>query len=72
MESNGWENFNVNKLMEVLSEILSEKYGCKITMTAIPRDQATPELLERDAEIKRKREAELNKTAPKKAPKKAS
>ena len=72
MERNGWENFNVNKLMEVLSEILSEKYGCKITMTAIPKDQAPPELLERDAELKRKREAELNKTATKKVPKKAS
>ena len=72
MESNGWENFNVNKLMEVLSEILSEKYGCKITMTAIPRDQATPEQLAHDAEIKRKREAERNKTATKKEPRKAS
>ena len=60
---NGWENFNVNKLMEVLSEILSEKYGCKITMKAIPRDQASPELLARDAELKRKREAELKKAA---------
>lgn len=30
---------NVDKLMKVLSEILSEKYGCKVTLTAIPKDQ---------------------------------
>jgi hypothetical protein len=35
---------NVHKLMEVLSEILSEKYGCKITMRAIPKDQVNEEI----------------------------
>lgn len=34
---------NVDKLMKVLSEILSEKYGCKITLTAIPKDQVKEE-----------------------------
>ena len=32
------DRINVDKLMQVLSEILSEKYGCKITMKAIPKD----------------------------------
>ena len=32
--------FPVHRLMEILSQILSEKYGCKITMTAIPKNQA--------------------------------
>lgn len=32
--------FAVERLMQVMSEILSDKYGCKITMTAIPKDQA--------------------------------
>ena len=30
---------SINKMMEVLSEILSEKYGCKITMTAKLKDE---------------------------------
>lgn len=29
---------NVNKLMKTLSEILSEKHGCKVTITATPKD----------------------------------
>lgn len=29
--------FDVNKLMQVMSEILSDKYGVKITMRAIPK-----------------------------------
>ncbi len=29
---------DVNKLMAVLSDILSEKHGCKITMTARPKE----------------------------------
>lgn len=37
---------NVDRLMKVLSEILSEKYGCKITMTAIPKEQYYRELEE--------------------------
>lgn len=32
--------FDVKKLMQVMSEILSDKYGMKITMTAVPKDQA--------------------------------
>lgn len=32
------DKLNVDKLMQVLSEILSKKYGCKITMRAIPKD----------------------------------
>ena len=42
MENN--ENkLNVDRLMKVLSEILSEKYGCKVTLTAIPKDQVKEE-----------------------------
>ena len=58
-----FSKLNINKLMEVLSEILSNKYGCKITMTAIPRDQATPEQLAEEAERKQKRAALLEKLA---------
>ena len=32
--------FDIPKLMQVLSEILSDNYGCTIIMTAIPKDQA--------------------------------
>lgn len=28
---------NINRLMETLSSILSDKYGCKITVRAIPK-----------------------------------
>ncbi len=31
---------SVTKLMAVLSDILSEKYGCQITMTARPKNSA--------------------------------
>ena len=31
---------DIPKLMQVLTEILSDKYGCTITMTAIPKDQS--------------------------------
>lgn len=31
--------FDIDRLMQVLSEILSDKYGCKVTLTAIPKDQ---------------------------------
>jgi len=31
--------FDVQRLMEVMSEILSDKYGVKVTMTAVPKDQ---------------------------------
>lgn len=31
---------DVNRLMEVLSEILSDEYGMKVTLTAKPREEA--------------------------------
>lgn len=31
--------FDIDRLMKVLSEILSDKYGCKVTLTAVPKDQ---------------------------------
>ena len=34
---------NIEKLMATLSEILSEKYGCNITITAIPKDSVKTE-----------------------------
>ena len=34
------DKLNVDRLMEALSEIFSDKYGVKITMRAIPKDQA--------------------------------
>ena len=34
---------NIEKLMATLSEILSEKHGCKITITAIPKDEKVEE-----------------------------
>lgn len=33
--------FDVDRVMKVMSEILSDKYGCKITMTAIPKSEIT-------------------------------
>ena len=32
--------FDSDRLMKVMSEILSDMYDCKITLTAIPKDQA--------------------------------
>lgn len=34
--------FDVNKIMQVMSEILSDKYGLKITMKAIPKVEKEP------------------------------
>ena len=34
---------NIDRLMETLSEILSEKHGCKVTITAQPKEQKTEE-----------------------------
>ena len=31
--------FDVQRLMEVMSEILSDKYGVNVTMTAVPKEQ---------------------------------
>jgi len=32
---------NFNRLMEALSSILSDKYGCKVTLRAIPKESAS-------------------------------
>jgi hypothetical protein len=32
---------NVDRMMKTLSEILSEKYGCKVTITAVPKEKDT-------------------------------
>lgn len=32
--------FDINKLMQVMSEILSDRYDMKITMTAVPKEEA--------------------------------
>ena len=34
---------NIDRLMEKLSEILSEKYGCKVTITAVPKEEKDTE-----------------------------
>ncbi len=34
---------NIDRMMKTLSEILSEKHGCKVTITAIPKDKTSEE-----------------------------
>ena len=34
--------FDVNKVMQVISEILSDKYDMKITLTAVPKEKEEP------------------------------
>lgn len=34
---------NIDRMMKTLSEILSEKHGCKVTITAVPKDKTTEE-----------------------------
>lgn len=34
---------NIDRMMKTLSEILSEKHGCKVTITAIPKEQKNEE-----------------------------
>ena len=34
---------NIDKLMKTLSEILSEKHGCKVTITAVPKEKRPEE-----------------------------
>ena len=34
------DKLNVDRLTKALSEILSKKYGCKVTITAIPKSTA--------------------------------
>lgn len=40
---------NVDRLMEVMSDILSEKHGVKITLRAIPKDQAEEATMRKEA-----------------------
>lgn len=37
------DKLNVDRFLKTLSEILSEKYGCKVTITATPKDKSTEE-----------------------------
>lgn len=32
---------NIDRMMRTLSEILSEKHGCKVTITAVPKENNT-------------------------------
>ena len=32
---------NIDRMMDALSVILSNKYGCKVTLKAIPKNSAT-------------------------------
>ncbi len=34
---------NIDRMMRTLSEILSEKHGCKVTITATPKDNSAEE-----------------------------
>lgn len=34
---------NIDRMMKTLSEILSEKHGCKVTITAIPKEEKSTE-----------------------------
>lgn len=34
---------NIDRMMKALSEILSEKHGCKVTITAVPKEKRTDE-----------------------------
>ena len=34
---------NIDRMMKALSEILSEKHGCKVTITATPKEKAHEE-----------------------------
>ena len=34
---------NMDRFMKTLSEILSEKHGCKVTITAVPKEKKTEE-----------------------------
>lgn len=34
---------NMDRFMKTLSEILSEKHGCKVTITAVPKEKQTEE-----------------------------
>ena len=38
---------NIDRMMRTLSEILSEKHGCKVTITAVPKEEKTEETAQR-------------------------
>lgn len=38
---------NIDRFMKTLSEILSEKHGCKVTITATPKENRTEEPVRR-------------------------
>lgn len=38
---------NIDRMMEALSAILSTKYGCKVTLKAIPKDTAAEEAVKK-------------------------
>lgn len=38
---------NIDRMMKTLSEILSEKHGCKVTITAIPKDKKPEEAVQK-------------------------
>lgn len=38
---------NIDRFTKALSEILSEKYGCKVTITAIPKNSSSEETTKR-------------------------
>lgn len=38
---------NIDRMMRTLSEILSEKHGCKVTITAVPKEKEPQEPVQR-------------------------
>lgn len=38
---------NIDRMMKTLSEILSEKHGCKVTITATPKNRNSEETTQR-------------------------
>ena len=38
---------NIDRMMRTLSEILSEKHGCKVTITAIPKESKKEEPIQK-------------------------
>lgn len=38
---------NIDRMMKTLSEILSDKHGCKVTITATPKDNSAEDTTQR-------------------------
>jgi hypothetical protein len=38
---------NIDRMLKTLSEILTEKHGCKVTITAVPKETKTEETAQR-------------------------